>query len=97
LAVIFYDQSSQTTRIRFNDGFEEHILNEYCIYFTKNKADKAVFERSMLEQCGSNNYFVPLGKKEEPFGAILLKLLMSHSYPIGHSFIELAATALGTF
>lgn len=97
LAVIFYDQSSQTTRIRFNDGFEEHILNEYCIYFTKNKADKAVFERSMLEQCGSNNYFVPLGKKEEPFGAILLKPINESLYPIGDSFIELAATALGTF
>jgi HD-GYP domain-containing protein (c-di-GMP phosphodiesterase class II) len=97
LAVIFYDQSSQITRIRFNDGFEEHILNEYCIYFTKNKADKAVFERSMLEQCGSNNYFVPLGKKEEPFGAILLKPINESLYPIGDSFIELAATALGTF
>jgi putative nucleotidyltransferase with HDIG domain len=51
----------------------------------------------MREQCGSNNYFVPLGKKEEPFGAILLKPINESLYPIGHSFIELAATALGTF
>lgn len=95
-AVIFYDEASQSTRVRFNDGFEDLLIEGYCDRFTRFKQNKLSVDA--LNELGfSRNQFVPLLDADEvPFGAIILSSLC-RAHSLGAEFVELAENSLATF
>lgn len=95
-AVIFYDEASQSTHIRFNDGFEEVLIDGYCDRFTRFKQNKLSVDA--LNELGfSRNQFVPLlDTTDTPFGAIILSSLC-RAHSLGAEFVELAENSLATF
>ena len=98
LGVIFYDASAQTSRIRFNDGFDESSLNYHCERLTSFKLEKALFRAGIVaNEKGEAHRLIPLGSDADPFGVLILKELRDAEAAAMEAFRELAATSMSTF
>lgn len=96
--VIFYDPSSQMSRIRFNEGFGEKSLSFHCESFTQAKLQgKNVVASAVADENGETHLLIPLGPVEEPFGLLLLHEIEDSEPTILDAFRELATTSIGTF
>ncbi|MBU1106534.1 MAG: HD domain-containing protein [Candidatus Riflebacteria bacterium] len=100
-AVIFFDPSAQTSRIRFNEGFLEKSLTFHCETFTREKLEKIVVKaRTTADENGEIHLLIPLGSEDDIFGMLILPE-MEQTDPAQLSsfsaFCELATTSINTF
>ena len=97
-AVIFYDPSAQTSRIRFNEGFSEKSLTFHCETFTREKHEKVtVTARSTADENGEVHLLIPLGSEDDVFGMLILPDIESADTVSFSAFRELSTTSINTF
>lgn len=98
MGVIFYDPSSQMSRVRFNDGFSDSALNFHCKNFTKTRLESKKLESGLIaDESGEIHLLIPLGPAEEPFGILLLQEQPGSDSLLLEAFRDLATTSISTF
>jgi putative methionine-R-sulfoxide reductase with GAF domain len=96
--VIFYDPSSQMSRIRFNEGFSEKSLAFHCESFTCAKLEKkSIIPATSADENGEVHLLIPLGPENDPFGLLLLQEMEGSDPSAIEAFRDLATTSIGTF
>lgn len=105
-AVIFYDNSSQTCKIRYNSGFSEESLKPHCTTLCASINGKLPLSPQVVSLLsGEQRYFIPLGEENKPFGAVILPYIDNESINLsdGQSefllseFKKLAANSISRF
>ncbi len=93
--VIFYDVSAQSSRIRYNAGFSEVVLNFYGEDFTASKLEKRKISKTVKTDAeGESHLLIPLGDEANPFGLLVLP---ESKDPVMVEFCNLATNSISTF
>lgn len=96
IAVIFYDVSSQTSRVRFNDGFVTEVTEALCSAFTEFKLSKQTDISKIACPSKKKCKIYPISNETEIFG-ILALADQSVESEIIDEFTELAVKSISTF
>lgn len=97
LGVLFFDVSAQTTRVRFNSGLDEDIINYHCEDFTRLKLEKQPIERHLwTDEKGDSFDIIPLGPSDDRFGQIVLRHPEDASPSVFEDFCVFADSSIST-
>lgn len=98
-AVIFYDPTTKTAKIRFNEGFQEQELTPLTLEFARirSEASSAVDTVTLPQTNGRATHTVPLGKRKEPFGLLLMGSPRGKEIPGLEEFKDISNSAISKF
>ncbi|MBI3037968.1 GAF domain-containing protein, partial [bacterium] len=98
IAVFFYDPSTKTARVRFNDGFENLFLNGISEKFANFcRKSLPIPTEVITETDGTRCLFIPLGKVESPFGLLVLPVVLDAVATGIEEFRQLATDSISNF
>ena len=97
-AVIFYDPTTKTAKVRFNDGFQEAELTPISEEFARARSESGRLDLVQLPQVnGRATHSVPLGEPAEPFGLLLTACERDRELPGFEEFKRISNSAISKF
>lgn len=97
-AVLFYDDATKTTRVRFNREFDPASLEPHCMAFNAARLGRLPISAELVvTRAGDRRFFIPLGNPGNPFGALIMPEAGTADRAGLAAFQRIATDSLNTF